>query len=362
MKKLFFLTALLCASLMGFAVDQDTWIPVNADGAAYANQFKWYEIDGIAKPNNVVEIQKPGFTTEVGIYLNFTDAAFDAVYFNDVLATDGTEYKQDGAGMVIHISALTMKNTNIVLKQGTTVRFGLRVYNDKGTSSGTEKEDPALSLNETAVTLSAESPAETFQIIPTQSGDGAITYVSDKPGIASVDADGLVTAVGRGTANISVKTAETETYAAAIKKLTVTVNGPINWDGLDWLAGSSDKYKLVVTPDIADNFGGKHVQGSDLWIGFPSAAFGEMSIEPSDGAGAWKTFALSNFPNKVNQFTVVCDGTTYTFDVYFVDGAEIPTAISHVADGAKAIKIIENGQVVIVRNGVKYNVAGQEIK
>ena len=361
MKKLFFLTALLCASLMSFAVDQDTWIPVNADGAAYANQFKWYEIDGIAKPNNVVEIQKPGFTTEVGIYLNFTDAAFDAVYFNDVLATNGTEYKQDGAGMVLHISALTMKNTNIVLKQGTTVRFGLRVYNDKGTSSGTEKEDPALSLNETAVTLDA-AVSETFQIIPSQSGDGAITYVSDKPGIASVDADGLVTAVGRGTANISVKTAETETYAAATKKLTVTVNGPINWDGLDWLAGSNNKYKLVVTPEIADNFGGKHVQGTDLWIGFPSADFGDMSIEPSDGAGAWKTFALSNFPNKENQFTVVCGGTTYTFDVYYADG-DTATAIGKVESGkVESKKIIENGQVVIVRNGVKYNVAGQEVK
>ena len=361
MKKLFFLTALLCASLMSFAVDQDTWIPVNADGAAYANQFKWYEIDGIAKPNNVVEIQKPGFTTEVGIYLNFTDAAFDAVYFNDVLATNGTEYKQDGAGMVLHISALTMKNTNIVLKQGTTVRFGLRVYNDKGTSSGTEKEDPALSLNETAVTLDA-AVSETFQIIPSQSGDGAITYVSDKPGIASVDADGLVTAVGRGTANISVKTAETETYAAATKKLTVTVNGPINWDGLDWLAGSNNKYKLVVTPEIADNFGGKHVQGTDLWIGFPSADFGDMSIEPSDGAGAWKTFALSNFPNKENQFTVVCGGTTYTFDVYYADG-DTATAIGKVESGkVESKKIIDNGQVVIVRNGVKYNVAGQEVK
>ena len=362
MKKVFFLTALLCASVMGFAVDQDTWIPVNGDGAAYANQFKWYEIDGIAKPNNVVEIQKPGFTTEVGIYLNFADAAFDAVYFNDVLATNGTEYKQDGAGMVLHISALTMKNTNIVIKNGTTVRFGLRVYNDKGTSSGTEKADPALSLNETEVTLSTESSAKTFQIIATQSGDGAITYVSDKPGIASVDADGLVTAVGRGTANISVKTAETDTYAAAIKKLVVTVNGPISWDGLDWLAGSNDKYKLVVTPEIADNFGGKHVQGSDLWIGFPSAAFGDMSIEPSAGDGAWKTFALSNFPNKENQFTVECGGTTYTFDVYFVDGAEIPTAISHVADGAKAIKMIEDGKLIIIKNGVRYDATGQVIR
>lgn len=184
------------------------------------------------------------------------------------------------------------------------------------------KTDPALNLNSTAETLDATAPAESFQIVATQSGDGAISYESSNPGIASVDNSGLVTAVGRGTATITVSTAETATYAAASKTLTVTVTGPINWAGIDWLDESNDKYKLSVSPEISDTYGGKHVQGgTDLWIGFPSAAFGAMSITPSGGVdAAWRTFALSNFPNQENQFTVECGGTTYTFDVYFADG------------------------------------------
>ncbi len=182
------------------------------------------------------------------------------------------------------------------------------------------KTDPALSLNSTAETLDATAPAETFQIVASQSGDGAISYESSNPGIASVDNTGLVTAVGRGNATITVSTAETASYAAASKTLAVTVTGPINWGGIGWLAGSNDKYKLSVSPEISDTYGGKKVEGTNLWIGFPSAAFGTMSITPSDGAGAWKTFALSNFPNQENQFTVECGGTTYTFDVYFADG------------------------------------------
>lgn len=230
-----------------------------------------------------------------------------------------------------------------------------------GTCGAAVKTNPELSLNQTEVTLSAEAPAETFQIVPTQSGDGAISYESSNAGIASVSDDGLVTAVGRGTAVISVKVAETETYAAATKKLTVTVTGPINWAGVAWLGGSNEKYKLVVTPEIADTYGGKHVENNSLWIGFPSADFGAMSIEPNAGDGAWKTFALSNFPNKENQFTVVCAGTTYTFDVFYVDGNDTTTAISNVNVSKKAYKMVENGVVYIIRDGVRYNVLGTKL-
>ena len=123
------LFALLCASIMGFAVDQDTWIEGNVN---YANQFKWYAIEGVDTPDNVVNIQKPGFATEIGIYMTFPSADFNAVYMNDVLATNEIEYKQDGAGIVVYISALTSKNTEIIIKQGETIRWGLKVYNAKG--------------------------------------------------------------------------------------------------------------------------------------------------------------------------------------------------------------------------------------
>ena len=115
------LFALLCASMMGFAINQDTWIEGNS---TYANQFKWYAIEGVDAPKEVVNIQKPGFATEIGIYMHFPSADFNAVYMNGVLTANGTEYKQDGAGIVVYLSALTSKNTEIIIKKGETILWG----------------------------------------------------------------------------------------------------------------------------------------------------------------------------------------------------------------------------------------------
>ena len=208
--------------------------------------------------------------------------------------------------------------------------------------SGDAKTASELSINATEKTLDATN-SETFQIVATtaQGYDGTVTYASSKDGIATVSASGLVTAAGRGTATITVTAPETENFAASTKKLTVTVTGPINWEGVDWLAGSDNKYKVVVDPVIPSQFGGMSKQGDDLYIGFPSAAFGEMSIEPSAGEGAWKKFALSNFPAKENQFTVVCDNKTYTFDVYYADGKDVveiyDTNFALASNGASAV-------------------------
>ena len=133
MKKLFFLSALLCASLMGFAYTSapDTWI--GTTDATYANQFKWYTVDGVGTPSDVVNIQKPGFASEIGIYVTFADAGFNAIYYNDVQKENATHFKIDGAGVVFYLSSLTEKTTRIILKNGETTRFGLTVYNDKGT-------------------------------------------------------------------------------------------------------------------------------------------------------------------------------------------------------------------------------------
>ena len=95
----------------------------------------------------------------------------------------------------------------------------------------------------------------------------------------------------------------------------------VDWSTVEWLPNSNEKYKLFISPNFGDQYGGKRVEnGTNLWIGFPSAAFGNMSIAPNGGDGAWRTFALSNFPNKENEFTVECEGTTYTFTVYYEDG------------------------------------------
>ena len=58
-KKLTILFALLCASMMGWAVSQYIYLGCGGGHEAYANSIKWYSLDNVTAPNEVVSIQKP---------------------------------------------------------------------------------------------------------------------------------------------------------------------------------------------------------------------------------------------------------------------------------------------------------------
>ena len=338
--KLTLLFALLCASVMSFAIDWDSkpWIGNGSGNAAYTDAMKIDLQAGV----NVVNLQEPGFSSgNAGIYITVPDAAFNKATFN---GEERTIYSQ-GAGIILPLAAFTDMYTEVVILNDENVRWTVTVYWKDGaeTGGGSGLTNPELSINSAAETLDATN-SETFQIVATQAGDGAVSYESSNAGVASVDNTGLVTAVGRGTATITISTAETATYAASSKTLTVTVTGPINWEAIGWLQ-NSDKYKLVVDPEIGSQFGGIRKEGDNLWVGFPSAAFGAMSIESNGGEGAYRTFALSNFTQQLNQFTVVCDNVTYTFDVYYADGEPADLTGWNLAKGkaAYAGHVAENG-------------------
>ena len=312
-KKLTLFFALLCASMMSWAVDQDTWIGGNDN---YANQFKWYAIDGTTAPMAVANIEKKD--GQDVIFVNVGQADFDRE--NGIIGCEA--FTDAGAGVWIKISSLTLMYNEIYFKHtnGTVLR-ALKIYNALGINE-TGKTTAELSItSSTTLTLDA-TINETSQITWTSNNGNTPTFTSSNPNVVTVSETGLLTAIGRGTAIITVEQAETSEYLADSKKIDVAVNGPIVWNNVDWLVNGVEKYKLVIEPAIEDRFGGKKIDGENLYVAFPSAAFGTMSIEPSGGDGAWRTFALSNFPKRENKFTVVCEGTTYTFTVYYADGTE----------------------------------------
>ena len=318
MRKLTLLFALLCASVMGFAIDWDSkpWIGNGSGNAAYTDAMKIDLPAGV----NVVNLQEPGFSSgNAGIYITVPDAAFTKATFN---GEDRTIYSQ-GAGIILPLAAFTDMYTEVVILNNESVRWTVTVYWKDGedTGGGSGLTNPELSINSAAETLDATN-SETFQIVATQAGDGAVSYESSNAGVASVDNTGLVTAVGRGTATITISTAETATYEASSKTLTVTVTGPINWDAVSWLEGSDSKYKAVVDP-AGPNIINVQTRGEKgIYVGFPSADWGDCSLDASayttEGAGRW--YFLSAFTGQVNTFTQVCQGVTYTFDVYYADG------------------------------------------
>ena len=185
MRKIFFLVAFLSASIMSFAYTAAPGAWIGSTDAAYANQFKWSEVEGVATPKDVVNIQKPGFAGEIGIYVTFADAAFNAVYFNGVLVANEAQYKQDGAGAVFYLSALTAKNTEILIKNGETVRFGLNVYNDKGETGELDSDidseycGEVMSSGNTTAAFTWETKADGSVVITISEalgGDDAATH------------------------------------------------------------------------------------------------------------------------------------------------------------------------------------------
>ena len=148
----------------------------------------------------------------------------------------------------------------------------------------------------------------------------------------------------------------------------------IDWDSVDWLGDGAgggaytEKYKAVVSPKLAGGAGGfinniqLHGGVAAIHIAMPSAAFGAFSLDKSqydlEGAGFFPH--LDIFKEKETVFTVVCNDITYTFTVFFVDG--VSTALNNIAAPVKAVKVIEDGQIILIRNGVKYNALGAIIQ
>ena len=351
MKKLFFLTALLCASVMSFADPVTGSSTEKSDGNDFVNGYD-YSFSTSGTTVTISFTEKEDYVGLVAYLWNYTNG-----FAETPMTVSG------------HTATIALEDQTA----GVELRFACKFAYAGGMSvtkqftyvvPASGKTDPGLTVEVTEKTLDAAT-SETFQIEANQSGDGVISYASSNEDIASVSSTGLITAVGRGTATITVSTEETENYAAASKKITVIVNGPINWDALPWVTGSNDKFKVyaaegqevvsVQQPGFADETG--------IYCTFKA---GISSCSLGDGKyavqGAGIVLYLSAFTAQVTEVTVVDALGSYTFYVYFVDGAEIPTAISHVADGAKAIKMIEDGKLIIIKNGVRYDATGQVIR
>ena len=118
MKKISLIIALVCATMTAFAVDWSSiaFLPDGAGEGAYANKYKVAAAFG----QTVVNIQKPEFASEPGIYTNFP-AGIESC----TLAEGG--YVIAGAGMVLYLSAFTQKVTDVTVVAGS-VNYDFKVY------------------------------------------------------------------------------------------------------------------------------------------------------------------------------------------------------------------------------------------
>ena len=148
-----------------------------------------------------------------------------------------------------------------------------------------------LKVNSTTGTVMV---GETYTIVPTVENfikDKTVTYTVDKKDIATVDANGVVTGVAKGTAVITVTTTEKDSTGKAVTA-TVTITVKSN--------PKSDKVTLLKDAEGAQVYikdaSGKYIQAK--WADYYTATEFYVESEPIYDYYGWQTL----------------DGKTYYFD------------------------------------------------
>lgn len=131
---------------------------------------------------SIVNIQRPGFAAETGIYVTFPDADFGDITINDVATT---AFDKQGAGIIFHVSAFKEQYNSLVVKNGTgSVKAELYVYNKNGTTTEnptqtpdpTEPIDPSVVAAPTGVAgYNFYAQEKGYQVIFTPA-EGAVSY------------------------------------------------------------------------------------------------------------------------------------------------------------------------------------------
>ena len=352
---------------------------------AYANQFKLCKTGDYP---GVVNIQQPGFATEIGIYVTFPSAAFGEI------SLPASAYDIQGAGIIFHLSAFTAVETEVtVVCESNPIVF--TVYNAKGgvtpPPTGVEiRLVPTIwnvdGAKFAAVTWKVGEVMESSAAVLTDWFVGGDTVV----GYIPADADSIAFArfaAGTATPSLDMSTIWNHSDKLAIDPsmiYTITAWGkeysPGYWgeapqpveaewflagDMTDWQNGkiSFKNGDIKVTlSDAGRTYGFKivKVEGENMtWYGNN----GTMTREYN------QDWVFDN--NEQSNGTLTTDvAGEYTFKLV-VDGIGMPhvsvtypngTGMQLINADDAAVKSMLNGQVVIIRGEHIYTPAGQMIK
>ncbi|MBQ0073023.1 MAG: Ig-like domain-containing protein [Prevotella sp.] len=99
--------------------------------------------------------------------------------------------------------------------------FGVQINQLGGSSATLTPSDLAVAKSEEALNIGDKA-----KVSYTTSSTSAVNFSSNAPTVATVDAEGNITAVGEGKATITVSQAKDATYKAGSATITVTVTDP----------------------------------------------------------------------------------------------------------------------------------------
>lgn len=324
-RKLFTLLAFACLSIQGWA---DT-------------QYCEHEITGVTHGHKMSVTYKALGSNQYTLILTskdaFTSYNTGSNFYTEVNNVAGTQVSanlvQDGNTLTFTVTSNPKPNVYVgdfyVNYSDGEEHYNIPTDEDwTATCTSGDLTPSALSLNSTAETLDANN-SKTFTIVPTTAVgyDGTVTYTSSNTGIASVSSSGVVTAVGRGTATITVNAPATASFAASSATFTATVLGPINWNAANWIGNGSgdaaytDKFKMVDHSYVNIQHPGFASQAGIYAefaapINYCSLGDGNYAVQ-----GGGIVLYLSAFTAQQTEVAVIANHVHYVFYVYNADGS-----------------------------------------
>lgn len=179
-----------------FAASGVDWASLNYIGngadVQYTNKYKIQIVEGL----DVVNIQKPGFAVEAGIYCTVPAG----------IASLSVSGAIQGAGAVLYMSSFTAQETEVTITYDGTKTITFWVYYEDGTTEPADVEGVSLDKTEAQLPLNKTLTLKAT-VAPANASNKVVSWTSSNTDVATV-ADGVVTPLAEGTTTITVTTAE----------------------------------------------------------------------------------------------------------------------------------------------------------
>ena len=311
-------TMLLCAVNLWAASGID-WSSYNflADGAGngkYANKYKVQAVEGLA----VVNIQKPVWAAEDGIYMHVPAAITEC----------NVKSKIDGAGIVLYLSSFTAKETQVTLKYNAgTQTCSFWVYFVDGTDDTPGTPDTPDTPDTPGTPDTPDTPEDLQSGACSGTAKGVDTYYTN------ADPTHAITSLTQGF------TWKAETTA---KGVNITVQF------LDNLPGIASPYLL-------------RFDSEGLLMG------GDVQMSGWDATKRIATHTLTGLSNGdeltfLVKVALEAGKVLFTERITYVVGSSCDqTSIELPQTQQEIMKVIKDGQLIIINNGVYYNAMGVQI-
>lgn len=262
---------------------------------------------------------------------NFNEPGGD---WTSVYSTEGTSAKV-AKGSTETFTTTATNITSLTLQNAANGKTGISKIEVEYVAEATaELLTPTMSFSPSEVTV---TEGETFTLPTlTYDGDGAITYSSSAPNVASVnETTGEVEVLSAGTASIIATAAKTDTYKSATASYTITVNLSTAGLTLPWTEDWS-KYAVNEVPSKKNYNYSEDNGGGTTKIYEQNSAGGtspELLIAKSNGSFTASNISLASLEGKAAKLVLSYHTNQASMSVTTtVDGVEIGDAVKDDTD------------------------------